>query len=146
MTLAPLIAVRLSLPPRALTPNENIHWRVSSEPRKEYREAARQAFAGLFPTPPNKVRMTLAFCIKGARVPCPHKRRPRADGKPLRPCKRCPYAPHDESNALSSFKAAQDGIASALGITDARKHLTIGGISIDSTRGPWVEVGIEVVA
>lgn len=141
-----MITFTVPLPPRALMPNQNMHWRIKAEPTKAYRAECRQLAEGLFETPPTRLRMSLAFCIKGARGDCPHPRRKPAEGKALRPCRKCPYAPHDESNALAAFKAGQDGIFDALGMRDSRKHLTIGGVAIDSTRGPFVEVALEVMA
>lgn len=44
-----------------------------------------------------------------------------------------------------SFGLPQTGIFDALGRKDSRKNLTIGEVRIDATRGPWVEVVLEVV-
>jgi hypothetical protein len=73
------------------------------------------------------VRMSLVFCIKGSR----------GTGR---------YAPRDLSNAIASFKGAQDEIAQNLGIPDDHKHMKLGEISIDNTRGPFVIVTIEPVS
>ena len=113
-----LTILRVPLPPRSLKPNQNVTWRVRSAPTAAYREQCRKAAEGL--SFDGKLRMSLAFCIKGARGTCPHPRRAPKPGKALRPCRRCPYAPHDESNALAAFKAGQDGIFDALGRKDSQ--------------------------
>jgi hypothetical protein len=68
--------------------------------------------------------MSLTFCTKGVR----------AVGR---------YAPRDASNAVASFKGCQDGICEAWGTSDDYKHLQLGAVSIDNTRGPFVIVTIE---
>jgi len=144
-------SVKLTFPPvpRSLKPNENIHWRIKSEPTKQYRalckeetekQLARVDLVGA------KFKLSYRFCIGGSRGDCPHTRRARTDGKPLKPCRRCPYAPRDASNALASFKAGQDGLCDALGIEDSRKFVTVGSIDIDPKQGPWVEVLVEVIS
>lgn len=136
--------LNLPLPPRVLTPNSNIHWRVVNEPKAEYRKKCFEAAKGI-DVSEGKLRMQVTFCIKGARGKCTHRVRiNRKTGRP-RACLLCPYTPHDESNALAAFKAGQDGIFDALGRKDSRKNLSIGAVRIDATRGPWVEVVLEGV-
>lgn len=116
------------LPPRELNPNgSHGHWTKVSAARKAHRRDV-----GLEAVPPlrgflsDRVRLSLVFCVKGAR------------GKF--------YQPRDEANALSAFKAGIDGLVDAgMCEDDSRKFLSIGAIAIDPTRGPFVEVTVEPV-
>jgi hypothetical protein len=125
-----ILTLQVPLPPRDCSSNgAKGSWRKKATATREYRietfAALRAAWGwkldGTVITP---VRMSLVFCTKGSR----------GTGR---------YAPRDLSNALSSFKAAQDEIAQNLGIDDDHKHMKLGEISIDNTRGPYVIVTIE---
>lgn len=121
----------LPLPPRSCAPNGNKgSWRAKHTASGIYYAEAwgetlthpyaeRAALAG------KRLTISLTFCTKGAR----------GTGR---------YAPRDHDNATASFKAAQDGICKALGVSDSHTWLQSGGVTIDTTRGPFVEVSLEV--
>jgi len=118
------------LPLRDLSSNgAHGHWTKTAKARAEYRlESSVHAANPLsFRPVPNRVRLSLTFCIKGGR----------AAGR---------YQPRDASNALSAFKSGIDGLVDAgMCPDDSRKHLTLGAIEIDSKRGPFVECTVEVL-
>lgn len=123
---------QVPLPPRELSPNTYKHWRTVSEAKRLYRTSV--AFEGVsanvkrlaFETGASKVRLSLTFCI--------------AKGRGLG------YQPRDAANALSAFKAGIDGLVDAgMCPDDSAKHLELGAILIDSTRGPFVEVTVEPI-
>jgi hypothetical protein len=70
--------------------------------------------------------VSLTFCIKGGRG--------------------IGYQPRDIPNAIAAFKAGFDGMVDAgLLVDDSSRHMEIGSVAIVSTRGPFVEVALEVV-
>jgi len=81
--------VILPWPYEALWPNARPHWAQKAKATKAYRFAAKSMCLG---AKPGVVRVT--FCPK-SRGPFP-----------------------DRDNAIAAFKAAQDGIADALGVND----------------------------
>jgi hypothetical protein len=126
----PTLGFTVPLPPPALSPNKG--WggaRMKALAKSVYRQScftdARNAVRAAGWEAPECVTVSLVFYTKGAK------------GKF--------YQPRDDDNALASFKAGRDGIVSA-GVAkgDARKHWLTGSIQIDSSRGPWVDVFVEV--
>lgn len=123
--------ITLPLPPSVCSPNSRPHWRAKAAAVESYRldgfvaareitkTAERAALAG------QKLTISLTFCTKGAR----------GTGR---------YAPRDHDNATASFKSAQDGICKALGVPDSHEWLRSAGVTIDTSRGPFVEVALEV--
>lgn len=125
------LSFQVPLPPRELSSNgSHGHWSKVSKARKEYRETVGWIAVkeNVKAHPTNcihghpKVRMSVTFCIKGGR----------GQG----------YQPRDAANGLAAFKSGIDGICDALAIDDSAKHLDLGAILIDSTRGPFVEVEV----
>lgn len=121
------ILVELPLPLRELSSNGNKgSWRKKAAATKEYRREIQWLTNNRLEAA-QRVRIHLTFCIKGGRL----VRR---------------YQPRDAANALSAFKAGIDGLVDAgMCPDDSAKHLELGAILIDSTRGPFVEVSIEVI-
>ena len=122
----------IPLPPRGCSPNKGREgdWRAKRRGTNAYYQEAwaetlthpyreRAALAG------QKLTISLTFCTKGSR----------GTGR---------YAPRDHDNATASFKAGQDGICKALGVSDSHEWLQSAGVAIDASRGPYVEVAIEV--
>lgn len=122
-----MITFQVPLPPRELSPNTYKHWRIVSQAKKAYRrDIGLEAIQPLRGFLSDKVGLSLAFCVKGARGMA--------------------YQPRDEANALSAFKAGIDGLIDAgLCEDDSRKYLHICSVSIDSKRGPFVEVTVEAL-
>ena len=120
------LSFRVPLPPRELSPNGYKHWRTVSGAKRHYRVECVAASIGSFRrrvSMPDKVRLSLTFCIKSGRG--------------------IGYQPRDAANALSAFKAGIDGLVDAgMCPDDSAKHLELGAILIDSTRGPFVEVEV----
>jgi hypothetical protein len=57
-----------------------------------------------------------------------------------------PYRPHDWDNAVSAFKAGQDGLVQAKVLAgDDRNHLEGGSVTFDPASGPWVRVTVEAL-
>jgi hypothetical protein len=90
-----------------------VAWGVARETLQDEREAVK---------PP--IRLSYAFCTKGSR-------------------KIGLYAPRDHTNAVDAIKAAQDGIADALGFDDSARYVRLGTVTIDATVGPFVRVTVE---
>ena len=123
--------LQLPLPPRKCAPNgDKGSWRAKHGASKIYFSEAwaetlrtpayeRYALAG------QKLTISLVFCTKGSR----------GTGR---------YAPRDHDNATASFKAGQDGICKALGVSDSHEWLQSAGVAIDTSRGPYVLVSLEV--
>lgn len=110
------IEVTLDWPPAALNPNKRVHWSVKAKATKAYREScgwlARQQAHGF------EVKKTmLHFKIY------PPDRRER-----------------DKDNVIASLKAAQDGIADALGVNDKYFDCTY---EIVDELGGMIKVRIE---
>ena len=77
--------------------------------------------------PPDRVRVSLLFGIKGGR-------------------KLGLYQPRDEPNAVDAAKPLFDGLKDARVIRDdSKRHMELGKVEITSKRGPWVRVTIEEV-
>ncbi len=117
------------LPPRALSSNgAHGHWASKAAARKVYRATvfthARNAARVIQWNGTRSVRVDLLFGIKGAR----------GEGW---------YAPRDESNALSAFKAGFDGMVDA-GVVrdDSRRWLHLGSVEITAEDGPWVRITV----
>jgi crossover junction endodeoxyribonuclease RusA len=89
--------IRLIWPPKELSPNSRKHWRVKADATVAYRVHAKSATraAGITVPPEGKIELRLSFYPPNARK-------------------------RDDDNCVSSFKAARDGIADALGIDDNR--------------------------
>lgn len=125
--MTPLV-FEVSLPYRELSSNGNKgSWRRKAAMTREYREevAILAAAADVWFEPPRRVKVTLEYGIKGGR----------AIGR---------YQPRDEANAIDAFKAGYDGLVDAgIAISDAAKHMAIGGATINSKAGPWVRVVVE---
>lgn len=120
---------QVPLPPRELSSNgSHGHWSKVSKARKQYRNEVfvETLAAQTYPrTYLEKARISLVFCTKGGRK-----------------VKR--YQPLDAANALSAFKAGIDGMVDSHMVPDdSAKHLELGAILIDVTRGPFVEVTVE---
>ena len=126
MTSAGVLTIELPLPPRELSSNARIHWRTRAQFTAYYRQTAyaETRNASHYPYIHQPVRVSYAFGTKGSR-------------------KYGLYAPQDETNAVDSIKAAQDGIAQALGFDD--RHMRLGPVTIDKKCGPWVRVTIEAL-
>lgn len=122
--------ITVPLPPRGCSSNgDKGSWRKKATATKLYRQQAWAATVEALGRKNNgtkigPVRMSMVFCTKGVR----------AAGL---------YAPRDVSNAIASFKAAQDGICDALQIPDSHQWLQQGRVDIDNKRGPYVLVTIE---
>lgn len=117
------------LPPRALSSNGNKggSWRKKANATKDYRFLVKLSTPMALRKTADCVRLSLTFCTREAR----------ATGD---------YAPRDAANALSAFKAGIDGLVDAgMCPDDSAKHLELGAILIDSTRGPFVEVQVEAL-
>ena len=123
--------LQLPLPPRKCAPNgDKGSWRAKHTATKFYYQEAwaetlaipyaeRAALAG------QKLTIALTFCTKGSR----------GTGR---------YSPRDHDNATASFKSGQDGICKALGVSDSHEWLQSAGVAIDTSRGPYVEVSLDV--
>lgn len=118
------LTIELPLPDRDLSSNARIHWARRARAVKAYREVAwgatKEAMRMAWLKAP--VTVSYAFGTKGCR-------------------KVGLYAPQDETNAVDAIKAAQDGIASALGFDD--RHFRLGDVTIDKKHGPWVKVTVD---
>ena len=127
-TTARAIVIELPLPPRALSSNARVHWSRRHRETKGYRESAlmhmRVSLQNERHAPKPPVRVSYAFCTKNAR-------------------RIGLYAPRDHTNAVDAIKAAQDGIADALGFDDSAKYMRLGTVTIDATVGPFVRVVVE---
>lgn len=116
---------QVPLPPRELSSNgSHGHWSKKAAHTADYRREVQWTVNAVMPIA-DRVRLSLTFCIKDGR-------------------KTQRYQPRDAANALSAFKAGIDGLVDAGMVPDdSAKHLELGAILIDSTRGPFVEVTVE---
>ena len=121
-TVRPVIFT-VPLPSRDLSPNGYKHWRKVSAARREYRAIVKLLASRVSrPETFDPVMVSLVFCLKGVR----------ATGL---------YAVRDVPNAISAWKAGFDGLVDAgLFDDDSAKHMALGTVTIDNTRGPFVEV------
>lgn len=90
------VEVILPWPPKALSPNARVHWRVRAKAAKAYREACGWACKAAGLTAPltiGKLHLWIDFYP-------PDKRR------------------RDDDNLVASFKNGRDGVADALGLDD----------------------------
>ena len=98
-------------PPRELSPNARVHWRVRSKHTKQYRETAYLATVAATRVPftgdgPIDLALTYAW----------EKGRKRMD----------------DDNAWAIFKSGRDGVADALGFDDKRLRC----VSVEQVRDP----------
>lgn len=130
MTTKTAYTFDVPLPPPELSPNARVHWGQRSRATAQYREMtgwlaklARNRKLGDIDWA--KCQVSLVFCTKGGKGRF--------------------YQPRDEANAVAAFKAGYDGIIVDAGFArdDSAKFMEMGPVTIDSTRGPWVEVTIE---
>lgn len=122
-----MIEFELPLPRRELSSNARVHWAKKARAVKDYRQHAFYSTyealhngAGALKPP---VMVSYTFGTKEARTV----------GL---------YAPRDESNAIDAIKAAQDGLADALGFDDNATNMRLGPVTIDKAQGPWVRVRV----
>jgi hypothetical protein len=133
------LAFTVPLPPRGQSSNANLgkwhgKWHPKSASRRDYlleclndaRDALRSAD---WPVKRQqlKVHVSLVFCLKGVRK----------EGR---------YAPRDEPNAVSAFKAGFDALVAAdVLCDDSKTWMKLGDVSITSKRGPYVEVLATII-
>jgi hypothetical protein len=106
----PLIVTIPATPPRSLSPNGRVHWRRKHADGKELQSAARWATVNAIHTAPLGPRLitgpvTLHWLVAWER------------GRKKM----------DQDNLIAALKAAQDGIAGALGIDD--KVMVVGSVT-----------------
>jgi Holliday junction resolvase RusA-like endonuclease len=110
-----LLQIKLSLPPRELSPNAKVHHQVRAKAVAIYRkEAYFAAIEALSKGPKDKPPVVMDVEFYTARKKGHYV-----------------YYPRDIDNALASLKAAIDGIVDAKVIpSDSAKYLSIGKITI----------------
>lgn len=109
--------ITIPWPPKELSPNARLHWRVLALAKKAYRaECARQALVqGLQPIKAERVHVSLLFVPPNRRA-------------------------HDLDNCLARLKSGLDGLADVLGVDD--KHWTLTIAKADEIGG-FVRILIE---
>lgn len=152
------LEIEVPLPPAALSPNHSVGSlgaRLSKANRYEnYKEMVRlvalEAARAIGWVPPERARISLVYGVKATKGE-------RAGHKLDRP-----YRPHDWDNAVSAFKAGQDGLvtkpervdkngvryAAVPGVLrgDDRQCLEGGSVTFEPSEGPWVRVTIEAIS
>lgn len=114
-----MIELTLPWPPRELSPNARVHWRVRHKHSKAYRQLCGVlAIQHKRNLPEGRLHFVVIFCPPDRRH-------------------------YDDDNLLARFKAGRDGIADGLGVNDKNfvTTLSIG----DATRGGLVLVRIHQV-
>ncbi|PZQ55748.1 MAG: endodeoxyribonuclease RusA [Novosphingobium pentaromativorans] len=95
--------ITLSWPDKRLSPNARLHWRAKVKPKQSARDGAAWLTAAAPGFQDAKAALPAAGPIPVKVTFFPPDRRHR-----------------DDDNMIASFKAARDGIASALGVDDRR--------------------------
>lgn len=96
-----MIDLTLPWPPKELSPNARVHWRVRHKHSKAYRHSCGLlALQHKQSTPGGRLHLVLTFCPPDRRH-------------------------YDDDNLLARFKAGRDGIADGLGINDKNFVTTI---------------------